>query len=187
MNFLLLFFTFVTLGSAQNALASADNAPVLIEISKSSQELTVKQADDVIKRFRIAYGKGGNDKKRRMGDNKTPKGTYRIINFKADSKFYFFMQLDYPNLIDAWHGYQNEIISASEFKAIATARSMEKTPPQHTSLGGYIGIHGIGEATDKKLRIHEVHNWTEGCIALKNEEMDELRKYVSIGTQVVIK
>lgn len=97
------------------------------------------------------------------------------------------MQIDYPNLLDAWYGYKNEVISAQEFKNIATAFKTRNIPPQNTPLGGYIGIHGLGETTEQKLLIHEGFNWTEGCIALTNEQMNDLRQYVSIGTKVVIK
>jgi len=93
----------------------------VIEISKSKQELSVKNGNEVIKNYRVAYGKGGNGIKRKLGDKKTPLGVYKIIDFKDDSKFHFFMQLDYPNLLDAWYGYKNEMITATEFKEIATA------------------------------------------------------------------
>ena len=96
------------------------------------------------------------------------------------------MQINYPNLLDAWHGYRNGLISASEFRTIAQAYKNTKMPPQNTALGGYIGIHGLGETNVEKLRIHATQNWTEGCIALKNQEIDELRHYVSIGTPVSI-
>lgn len=162
-------------------------APFNIEVSKSKQELRVIQDHKIIKRFYIAYGKGGTGYKQKLGDNKTPVGIYRIAELKSDSKFYYFLQLNYPNLVDAWHGYKNELISARVFKEIATAYKNKQLPPQDTPLGGYIGIHGIGEITQEKLDIHNLYNWTEGCIALKNEEIKELLKYISIGTQVVIK
>lgn len=161
--------------------------PYQLEISKTTKELLVRNDIQVVKKYKIAFGKGGSGTKRRLGDNKTPVGAYRIVDFKQDSKFHYFMQLDYPNLLDAWHGYKNELISAKEFKQIATAYKNKLTPPQHTALGGYIGIHGIGELNKEKLKIHELYNWTEGCIALRNDEINELRNYVSIGTKVIIK
>ena len=97
------------------------------------------------------------------------------------------MQINYPNVLDAWHGYQNDLISSSEFKSIATAYANNNMPPQNTALGGYIGLHGIGDITPEKLDIHGKFNWTEGCIALKNEEISELRNYITIGTQVLIR
>ena len=97
------------------------------------------------------------------------------------------MQLDYPNLLDAWYGYKNNVITARQFKQIAFAFKGKQQPPQNTPLGGYIGIHGLGDSTKEKLKIHEAFNWTEGCIALKNSEINALRQYVSIGTRVTIK
>jgi murein L,D-transpeptidase YafK len=155
-------------------------------ISKSERLLQVREGDKVIKAYHIAFGKGGKGAKREMGDNKTPVGIYHIIGFKPDSKFYYFMQLDYPNLIDAWHGYMDRLISARQFKAFAVAYRFGEAPPQDTMLGGYIGIHGIGEVTRKKLEIHSVFNWTDGCIAMKNREIHDLRRFVTLGTRVTI-
>ena len=156
-------------------------------IHKSKQELLVKDSDDIVKRYRIAHGRGGKGTKHKLGDQKTPVGVYRITNFKDDSRFHFFMQLNYPNLLDAWSGYKNKIITAKEFDEIATALSNQQKPPQDTILGGYIGIHGLGVENPEKLALHKNSNWTEGCIALTNEEIIELKQYVSIGTRVVIK
>lgn len=166
---------------------TAAAAPYIVEVSKSGRTLVVKQDEEVIRHYNIAHGRGGTGAKIRAGDNKTPTGTYRVVKFKNNSKFHFFIQLNYPNPLDAWRGYRNEVISAPEFKQIVLAYKRKSMPPQDTGLGGYIGIHGIGWTTDEKSRIHEAHNWTEGCIAVTNEEINELRKYISIGTKVVIR
>jgi len=158
-----------------------------LEIYKSSQEMLVKQGDDIIKRYRIASGKGGNGTKLQMGDNKTPLGTYRIMDFNPNSRFHFFMLLNYPNSVDAWRGYKNQLISASQFKEIIIADKNNILPPQDTSLGGLIGLHGIGDESDETLSVHDWHNWTEGCVALTNNEIMELRNFVGIGTTVHIK
>jgi len=155
-------------------------------ISRSSQELKIMNGQQIVKQFRITYGKGGKGAKRVLGDKKTPLGVYKIVNFKGNSKFHYFMQLYYPNLLDALYGYKNKIISATEFKNITTAIKNNNTPPQDTKLGGYIGIHGLGETTDQKLAIHSEINWTQGCIAMTNEEINDLKKYVDIGTRVII-
>ena len=176
------FFLIILFSLCQVAVAS----PYIIEISKTDRSLAVKQDNKVIKEYNIAHGKGGKGTKKQRGDNKTPTGTYTVVNFKADSKFHFFMQLNYPNPLDAWRGYRNEIISAAEFRNIVKAYKRKRLPPQDTRLGGQIGIHGIGWTTAEKNRIHETQNWTEGCIALKNEEVNDLKKYVSLGTKVVI-
>jgi len=158
-----------------------------IVITKSRQELDVVQGNQVVKQYHIAYGKGGNGPKRVAGDSKTPLGVYRIVDFRDNSRFHYFMQLDYPNLLDAWYGYKNNIITAADFKRIASAYKARQIPPQDTRLGGNIGIHGLGEVTTKRLMIHEGFNWTNGCIALTNEQIIELKKFVSIGTKVVIR
>lgn len=158
-----------------------------VVVTKSTRELKILQGDRVIKKYTISYGKGHGLTKRRIGDNNTPTGRYRIAKFKPDSKFFFFMQLDYPNLLDAWYGYKDKIISSTDFKNIAAAFKNHRLPPQNTPLGGYIGIHGLGEVSTSQLKIHQSNNWTDGCIALKNEEINDLRRYVSIGTPIIIK
>jgi len=180
---LLIFFLFIC---HTPGLYAAGNG-FEIEIIKSTQELVLKRGNQPYKTFRIAYGKGNDGPKRQRGDNKTPVGVYRIMQFKADSKFHYFMQLNYPNLLDAWHGYKDRLISPSEFRQIAQSYKNQEMPPQDTRLGGYIGIHGVGEITDEKMKIHQAVNWTDGCIALTNEEINLLRKYVTIGTPVIIK
>ena len=158
-----------------------------ILISKKNHELIIEKAGEVVKKYHIASGKGGKGTKREQGDSKTPQGVYRISKFKKSSRFHYFIQLDYPNLIDAWYGYKNKTIDAEDFKRIATAYKNREAPPQDTNLGGFIGIHGLGEQSEKKLTIHKEINWTEGCIALTNEEINDLRKFVDVGTPVIIK
>ena len=168
-------------------VVTATGSAYNLEVSKSLQELVVKDGDQVIKRFHISIGRGGGGTKRQRGDNKTPIGSYRILDFKSNSRFHFFMLINYPNTVDAWHGYIDNRIDAREFKQIIIANRNNEVPPQDTLLGGYIGLHGIGEMNDNKLSIHQRENWTEGCIALTNEEISELRNYVSIGTPILIK
>jgi len=168
-------------------IQSAQASEYQILISKKNNELIIEKAGEFVKKYHIATGKGGKGTKRQQGDSKTPSGTYRIAKFKKSSRFHYFIQLDYPNLIDAWYGYKNKTIDAKDFKRIATAYKTRKTPPQDTDLGGFIGIHGLGETNDEKLLIHQEINWTEGCIALTNEEINDLRKFVDVGTTVIIK
>lgn len=156
-------------------------------VSKKNKELIVEKGGEIIKKYHIASGKGGKGTKRKQGDSKTPQGVYRVSKFKKSSRFYYFIQLDYPNLVDAWYGYKNKVIDSKEFKRIATAYKNREIPPQDTRLGGFIGIHGLGEENEKKLAIHQDINWTDGCIALTNEEINDLKKFVHVGTPVIIK
>lgn len=158
-----------------------------ILISKKNHELILEKDGQIIKKYHVSTGKGGKGTKHQRGDSKTPLGVYRILGFKESSRFHYFIQLDYPNLIDAWYGYKNQVIDSEDFKRIATAYKKRKAPPQDTELGGFIGIHGLGETNEKKLTIQQELNWTEGCIAMTNEEINELKKFVDIGTPVIIK
>ncbi len=167
-----------------NSLYAADDYEIVISTSK--QELSVVEGDHIVKQYHVAVGKGGAGNKRKIGDKKTPLGVYKIVDFKENSKFYLFMQLDYPNLLDAWYGYKNNIINANDFRKITVAYKTKQIPPQDTNLGGYIGIHGIGVESEEKMQIHSGFNWTNGCIALTNEEINELRQMVKIGTRVII-
>ena len=113
-------------------------------------------------------------------------GTYYVTGFNEKSKFDYFIRINYPNLKDAYYGYKSRKINRDEFKNIINAIRDGKQPPQNTKLGGAIGIHGIGNETQKKLLIHRNIDWTEGCVALRNFEVRELKPFVSIGTKVII-
>ena len=178
----LLLFLHVAVAAAASSVVPAYE----LQVSKSQRLLQVTLGGQVVRTFNVAHGKGGTGAKRHHGDNKTPVGSYRVVEFKADSRFHYFMQLGYPNMVDAWHGYRNEVIDGSEFRAIAASLVDGSVPPQDTPLGGYIGIHGIGDSTPDQIEVHQDNNWTEGCIALTNGEIDELREYVAIGTRVII-
>ena len=65
-----------------------------------------------------------------------------------------------------------------------TAHQLHQIPPQNTPLGGQIGIHGLGNADE---RIHKVFDWTHGCIALTNPQIDQLSQWIDTGTVVKIK
>lgn len=176
----------VTQAGAQERLPATPDRPFEIEISKSRKELVVKRGSEIEKRFSVALGGGGPGDKRQRGDLRTPVGTYRIIDFNESSRFHIFMHLNYPNVKDAFYGYKGNLISRADFERIVAALKQGREPPQDTALGGAIGIHGIGLASPDRLARHRSEDWTEGCIALTNSEIQELRRYVGVGTKVVI-
>ncbi|MCB1748722.1 MAG: L,D-transpeptidase [Gammaproteobacteria bacterium] len=158
-----------------------------IEIDKSARLLIVRAGEQILKTFHISVGRGGLGDKAKRGDKRTPIGTYRVVGFNERSRFDTFVRLNYPNIKDAYYGLRNAVISRTEFDAIVAALRAGRTPPQNTALGGAIGIHGIGEETPDKIRIHDNLDWTEGCIALRNREIHELRHFLELGTRVVIR
>ncbi len=157
-----------------------------LEIVKSRRVLLVRNGDAIEREFQVAVGRGGPGDKQQSGDKRTPVGVYRVVDFNSNSRFHYFMHLNYPNVKDAFWGLKKQLITRAQFDRIISALKRGQVPPQNTRLGGLIGIHGIGETNGEKLRIHRSLDWTEGCVALTNTDVEALRHYVTRGTRVVI-
>lgn len=157
-----------------------------LEIHKRQRVLLVKHGSRVARRFTAAIGRGGLGDKRIRGDNKTPLGVYYVTGFNEDSPFDLFIRLNYPSAKDGYFGLRRALISREQFDAILDAQRHDELPPQDTLLGGAIGIHGIGEENAERLHVQRFMDWTQGCIALTNREVRELRRFVDVGTPVVI-
>ena len=171
---------------AMSLPAAASSDGIEIVIVRDQNQLLIKKDKNTIKTFHAAFGSGGRQAKVREGDRKTPKGYYRIHEVRSSNQFLTFMQLNYPNMNDAKNALKSGLIDRKEYRRILGAHLYNELPPQNTVLGGLIGIHGIGSETQEKIDIHEISNWTKGCIALRNSEIRELQKYVSHGTPVII-
>ncbi|MGD2138024.1 MAG: L,D-transpeptidase [Gammaproteobacteria bacterium] len=167
---------------AGSALAE-EAVRVLVDTGKST--LTVLRGDTVLATFEdVAIGRYGKTYFKRQGDNKTPLGKFRIGWIKEDSRYYRFLGLDYPDLESANRALVDGRISEPQWQAIRVAVQAGKTPPQNTPLGGFIGIHGVGAGDPE---VHAQYNWTNGCVALTNEQLDRLLRWVGVGTQVEIR
>ena len=117
----------------------------------------------VLKTYHVALGRGSAGAKQVVGDNRTPEGKYIIDEKKASTKFHKALHISYPNPEDK-----------------ARALKLGKSP------GGDIEIHGLPTALAWVASAQHVVDWTAGCIALSNTEIDELWKMVSVGTPVEI-
>jgi murein L,D-transpeptidase YafK len=139
----------------------------------------------VIRTFEdISIGRYGVTRDRKRDDHRTPVGRFRIAWISDDSAFHRFLGLDYPDLESARRAYAQQRIAESDWRAIQAAHRSGEVPPQDTPLGGQIGIHGIGQGSPL---IHDSYNWTNGCVALTNEELDELMQWVKVGTRVDVR
>ena len=168
---------------AREALAGETDTWILIDTGKMS--LSVLQGDIVKRVYRnISIGRGGSTAEKKQHDGKTPLGKFHIVRMTTDTPFHRFFGLDYPDLERAERARQTGIINQTRYAAIRQAIQTRQVPPQETALGGYIGIHGIGEGSGV---IHEDFNWTKGCIALTNAQIDDLSNWLRIGTKVVIR
>jgi murein L,D-transpeptidase YafK len=153
-------------------------------IDTRNYTLTVMRGEHPLTLFEsIAIGQNGTSRSRLRNDGQTPLGRYRINAIRDSSQFYRFFAFDYPNFDDARDAMAAGIIDEDTFAAIRRAHEHGRAPPQDTPLGGNLGIHGVGNGD---LRVHEDFNWTDGCIALTNEQIDALTPYVVPGMIVVI-
>ncbi len=147
-----------------------------IEISKSARRLELFDGERLVMGFAVSLGSKPEGDKTVEGDGRTPEGEFYIFTKNEESKFHLSLGLSYPNREDADRGLADEIISAEEYAEIVGAIESGAMPPQKTALGGEIYIHGGGCDSD----------WTEGCIAMENDEMSYLFSVVEKGTPVII-
>ena len=158
---------------------------VWVLVDGDRREIRVMRADETLAVYPgIAVGRSGIGDKTRRGDDVTPVGRYRIGYLKPDSRFRRFYGFDYPGRHDARRALDDGRIDQSTFDLIIAAHDRGEMPPQHTPLGGYLGIHGLGSGS---LEIHKRFNWTRGCVAVTNEQIDDLAGWVGEGTVVVVR
>lgn len=132
-------------------------------VYKSQRKLVAYTSGELVKTYTIALGRNPDGHKEYEGDMKTPEGSYTINDKNANSAYHKNLGISYPNAND-----------------IAHAKTLGKLP------GGAIKIHGLRNGTGVIGRLHRWVDWTQGCIALTDEEVDELYKVVSVGTPIEI-
>jgi murein L,D-transpeptidase YafK len=159
---------------------------VRIVIWKSQYTLTIYQGDRPVKTYRAVFGKGFRDgDKEQSGDRRTPEGNFFICTMNPSQRFYKFMGLSYPDPTHAESGLRKGLITPRQYEKIRKAHDELQQPPWDTALGGAVGIHGrvLESAVPTNQR---GMNWTDGCIALENADIDEIYRVVSRGTPVTI-
>ena len=158
-----------------------------IIVNRRSYSLNLYDDSVLIKSYKANFGRNVNVPKIKAGDLSTPVGDYKICGIDTGYKYYMFFKLNYPNLSDAAEALRKGWISQTEFDTIKEEQEKGICPDAGTRLGGNIGIHGIGDLDDIFRYLPFVYNWTDGSIAVSNEDMDELYSVVKKGTQVVIR
>jgi len=165
------------------SVQASDQVWLLVDTSKLTLE--VKQENKTLVTMNnIAIGQKGAGFKKHTGDDVTPKGEYKIGWINNKSRFYKFYGFNYPSVENANEALLSGLLSKSAHTSIVKAHKKKKVPPQNTKIGGQIGIHGLGEADEN---IHKIMNWTHGCIALSNEQVDQLERWIKKGTVVKVK
>ena len=147
-----------------------------IVIRKRERKLFLFDGERLIKSCRIALGLEAVGDKERKGDGKTPEGAFFIAVKNPKSKYFLSLGLSYPTVKHAASGLGADFISQTEYEEILKAYRENRLPNQKTQLGGEIYIHGGGTLWD----------WTEGCVALENGDVEEIFAALQIGTKVLI-
>lgn len=158
---------------------------VWLLIDTQTRNLEVKKGDQTVEVLEhVVIGRRGAGHKQHRGDDITPLGNYRIGWINETSQFRRFFGLTYPSTEQAKQALTNGQIDENTFERINSAHLTGSVPPQNTPLGGQIGIHGLGAGS---LKIHQNFDWTHGCIALTNQQIDRLSQWVEKGTLVTVK
>lgn len=164
---------------------SASSQETWILIDTAVRRLDVYRGHTPVKRFRnIALGSGGPAPLHMAGDATTPLGEFRIMHINHSSRFHIFLGLNYPTREHMARAHAAGLVDAITHEAFLDALDTRRAPPQNSPLGGHIGIHGIGGGDPN---IHSRYDWTQGCIALTNEQIEQLSRLVGIGTRVFIR
>jgi murein L,D-transpeptidase YafK len=131
----------------------------------------------------VALGRGLAGPKRNQGDQRTPEGDYRLVGAAKSSRYYRFVAIDYPSTSDADRALAEAQITEADHARILDAHRRGLLPPFDTSLGGDIGFHGEGQ----RWRGESRHlDWTFGCIALSDVDLDFLIERAPPGTPIAI-
>jgi murein L,D-transpeptidase YafK len=134
-----------------------------IVVFKSKRELQLVAGGKVLKTYKISLGSSAIGAKQRQGDHKTPEGKYTIAGRNAKSQFHRSLRISYPNASDR-----------------------ERAARLGVSPGGDIFIHGLPNRYGWIGRGHLARDWTDGCIAVTDEEIEEIWRVVPDGTPVEI-
>jgi murein L,D-transpeptidase YafK len=156
-------------GSAPTA--APDDAQALLEtkvdrilVEKARHQMTLLSGEHAIRRYRVALGAGGLARKRRQGDARVPEGLYRIDWRNPASAYHLSLHISYPDAGD-----------------LAAAEARGDAP------GGNIMIHGLPNGFGVIGALHRHVDWTAGCIAVTDAEIEEIWRLVPDGTPIEIR
>ncbi len=161
-------------GQSKQSLEGMKEPRILVK--KKDRKLYVFDGNKLRKTYNISLGFAPDGDKEIEGDGKTPEGDFYIFTKNPESSFFLSLGVSYPNIEDAKRGLEQKIITQAEHDEIVKAIGEKKMPLQKTKLGGEIYIHGGGCNKD----------WTAGCVALENEQIQEIFDNIEIGTSVRI-
>lgn len=156
---------FVVLPAGMTPVATADTAGIdRVVIDKSDRRLTLLRGDHPVKSYPVALGGAPKGAKIFEGDQRTPEGTYTIDFRNADSGFHRALRISYPSEADRMRALEAGL-----------------------DPGGQIMIHGLKNGQGWLGERHLADDWTDGCIAVTNGQIEEIWSLVELGTPVEIR
>lgn len=154
-----------TTGGTVSRFQSYDGPRVTsIVINKGVRKLYLMHNDEILREYKVDLGFAPLGHKKFEGDGKTPEGTYSIDRRNPNSRYHLSVGISYPNTQDR-----------------VQARAQGKQP------GGDIFIHGQPNNPKERKRASRVDDWTAGCIAVSNEEIEEIYAMVQTGTTIALR
>lgn len=148
---------------SHDQIANGAKADRLLVI-KSARTMTLFNGHTTLKTYKVAIGRSPVGPKTQRGDHKTPEGDYIIDTKRGTSRFYRALHISYPNESDRRRAQQAGV-----------------------DPGGDVEIHGIQNGLGWIGSLHRAIDWTDGCVAVTDDEMDEIWRVVDIGTPVEIR
>ncbi len=158
------FFALVCLSVALASSAGAKTTVDSIVVEKANRTLTLYAGKKVVKAYRIALGGNPEGHKEQEGDSRTPEGRYTIDAKNPKSSFHLSLHISYPD-----------------------KRDRVRARRKGVSPGGAIMIHGTPHYLSALQAVGAYPDWTAGCIAVTNDEIEEIYRMVPIGTPITIK
>lgn len=134
-----------------------------VVIKKSDKKMYLMKNGDVFKKYKVSFGSNPDGHKEKEGDERTPEGKSILDYKKSDSSFYKAIHISYPN-----------------------EKDIENAKKKGVSPGGQIMIHGQKNGLGWLSFVTQRFNWTDGCIAVKNKEMEEIWNLVEVNTPILI-
>ena len=158
----------VTMLVSLGALAQTGAKPAIqadrVLVLKGERTLQLLHHGTVVKSYKVALGGSPSGAKARQGDHKTPEGVYVLDSRNPHSQFHKSIHISYPSAKDR---------AAAQVKGV--------------SPGGDVFVHGLPNGYGWIGASHRTKDWTDGCIAVTNEEIDEIWLAVADGTPIEIR
>lgn len=155
---------FLQLGRATPPLVAAESRATSIVVDKQARRITLLRNNDVLKSYAVSLGGNRVGHKQQEGDGRTPEGNYSIDSKNPRSRFHLAMHLSYPDASD-----------------------VDRARRRGVAAGGDIMIHGLPNGLGWLRDWHLHRDWTDGCIAVTNAEIEEIWALADTGTAVQIR